>query len=156
MKRLVILIALALIFAFIAAPPVSAKPKKVLKCELYIELNWGWFKGVSPYTWTGRVSGDINGEIHITLANPPRFTGKTEHFYEIWEIVTDDGHVIRGYDEGVWHFSNFKWVANGKVTYVTGEWSYLVGYNMHYSGTTTELPVPPGTPVSGTSKLQIS
>jgi len=107
MKRLVILIVLVLIFAFIAAPPVSAKPKKILKCELYIELNWDWFKGASPYTWTGRVSGDINGEIHITLASTPRFTGKTEHFYEIWKIVTDDG-IIEGYDSGVWHFSNFK------------------------------------------------
>lgn len=160
MKNLTILLALTIVCVFILAPvavhAVSATPNHALKCDLYIELNWDWvgFGGTSPYTWIGTVSGDINGEIYITLVGAS-FAGKTEHFSETWKIVTATG-VIEGYDEGVWRFANFKWTANGKVTGATGEWSYLVGSNMHYRGVTTEFPVPPGTPVSGTGVLIIS
>jgi hypothetical protein len=156
MRRLTILLTSAVVFTFALLPVISATPNDTLKCELYIELNWDWvgFGGTSPYTWIGTVWGDINGELYITLVDAS-FSGKTEHFYETWIIVTDDG-VIEGYDKGVWRFVNLKWVANGKVTDATGKWSYLVGYNMHYRGVTTEFPVPPGTPVSGTGTLILS
>ncbi len=160
MKSLTVLLALVMVLAFILVPvPIaSATVDDTLKCELYIELNWDWvgFGGSSPYTWIGTVQGDINGEIFISLARMPDFFGKTEHFYEIWVIETDDGETITGYDEGVWRFANYKWVANGEVTGATGDWAYLVGYNMHYSGVTTEFPVPPGTPVTGTGVLILS
>jgi len=156
MKSLTVLLALAVVFAFVLVPMGSATVDDTLKCELYIELNWDWFIGESPYTWIGTVQGDINGDIFISLARLPDFFGKTEHFYEIWVIETDDGETITGYDEGVWRFANYKWVANGEVTGATGDYEYLVGYNMHYSGVTTEFPVPFGTPVSGTGVLILS
>ena len=155
-KSLAVLLALAMVFAFVLVPMASATVDETLKCDLYIELNWNWvgFGGTSPYTWIGTVEGDINGEIYITLVGAS-FPGKTEHFSETWTIVTDDG-VITGYDEGVWRFVNYKWVANGEVTGASGTLSYLIGYNMHYSGVTTEFPVPPGEPVSGTGVLILS
>ncbi len=103
------------------------------------------------HTWSGTVWGDINGELYVTLATAS-FPGKTELFSETWLIETDGG-VIEGFDEGVWRFANFKWVANGKVTGATGGWSYLAGYDMHYHGTTTEFPVDLYTPVNGTGIL---
>jgi len=138
-------------------PAVHAKKPITLKSELFIELNWDWIGfgvGTSPYTWIGTVWGGINGDFYITLVGAS-FPGQTEHFSETWLIVTPDGE-IEGFDEGVWSFNNFKWSANGKVTGATGTWSYLIGYDMHYSGTTTEFPVPFGTPVSGTGTLILS
>jgi len=139
-----------------SVPSVSAKPKKILRCEVYIELNWDWvgFGGSSPYTWIGTVSGDINGKIYISLIEGS-FSGKTEHFSETWLIETSNGK-IEGFDEGVWSMSNYKWIANGRVTGADGIYSDLVGANFQYKGTTTEFPVPKGTPVSGTGKLHIT
>jgi len=130
-----------------------------LKSEFFIELNWDWegFPWGTPgskYTWIGTVWGDINGDLYVTLAGA-WLPGKTEHFSETWRIETSAG-AIEGFDEGVWSFNNFKFAANGKVTGATGTWSYLVGWDMHYRGRTTEFPVPYGTPVNGTGTLILS
>jgi len=156
MKKLAISFVLMLAFTSGLILTASARPDETLKCELFIELNWDWvgFGGTSPYTWVGTVWGDLDGDLYITLVDAS-FRGKTEHFSETWIIVTDNG-VLEGYDNGVWRFVNFKWTANGKVTGATGELSYLIGYNMHYSGVTTEFPVPFGTPVNGTGTLILS
>lgn len=154
--KLVTTIMLALFLVGMLVATVAAQPKKPLRCELYIELNWDWIGfgvGTSPYTWIGTVSGDINGDIYVTLTGAS-FPGKTEHFSETWIIETADGS-ISGFDEGVWRMSNFKWVANGGVTSADGTWSYLVGSKMQYRGTTTEFPVPFGTPVNGAGTLMI-
>ena len=137
-------------------PATHAKQPITLKSEVFIELNWDWvgFGGSSPFTWIGTVSGDINGDFYVSLVGAS-FPGKTEHFSETWIIDATDGD-LAGYDNGVWSFINFKWGANGEVTSATGGWSNLVGYDMRYSGTTTEFPVPYGTPVSGTGILILS
>jgi len=155
-KMLTVLIASALAFTLVSAPAVLATPDETLKCELFIELNWDWvgFGGTSPYTWIGRVWGDINGDFYITLEDF-EIIGATEHLSETWLIVTTEGK-IEGYDRGVWSFNSLKWEANGRVTSATGTWEYLVGYDMHYHGTTTEFPVPFGTPVNGTGTLILS
>jgi len=143
----------------LSMPAVSAQPKGALKCELFIKLNWNWegFPWGTPgskYTWIGTVWGDINGNFYVTLQGAS-YPGKTEHFSETWIIVTVGGS-IKGFDDGVWASANLKWVANGRVTEADGTWSYLVGYNMHYGGTTTEFPAPVGTPVNGTGTLHLS
>ncbi len=152
-----LIVCMATLLPMLLMPAVSAQPEETLRSELFAELNWDWvgFGGTSPYTWIGTVWGDINGDLYITLTGAS-FPGKVELFSETWIIVTDDGEIIEGFDEGVWRFANFKWVANGQVTRATGGWSYLVGYDMHYSGTTTEFPVPFGTPVNGTGTLILS
>jgi len=160
-KRLIVLLALALTFTLALVPAGTVQAKKPLKCELFIELNWDWegFPWGTPgskYTWIGTVWGDINGDFYVTLSEAS-YPGKTEHFSETWIIENEtEGWVIEGFDEGVWKMSNFKWLANGGVTSATGTWSYLVGSNMQYSGTTTEFPVPYGTPVNGTGKMHIT
>jgi len=156
MKSLAVLLALTAVLTLVFAPAVSAKPDETLKCDLYIELNWNWigFGGTSPYTWIGKVWGDINGEFYITLEDF-EIIGNTEHFSETWLIVTAEGE-IKGFDEGVWSFNSLRWEANGRVTSATGTWEYLTGYDMHYHGKTTEFPVPFGTPVNGTGTLIIS
>jgi len=140
-------------------PTVSAKSNETLRSELFIALNWDWegFPWGTPgskYTWIGTVWGDINGDFYVTLTGAS-YPGKTEHFSEKWVIVTPDG-VIEGFDKGVWASSNFKWVANGRVTDATNGWSYLVGCDFHYGGTTTTFPVPYGTPVNGTGTMILS
>ncbi|MFQ5876044.1 MAG: hypothetical protein ACE5JL_19900 [Dehalococcoidia bacterium] len=147
-----------MVFFTVLAQPVSAKPGGALKSDLYIELQWDWVgfpEGTDPCTWRGTVTGDINGAICITLTWAS-FPGKTEHFSEAWTITTDLGDIEGLVHKGVWRFANFKWVANGEVTDATGAWSDLVGSRWHYSGTTTEFPVPPGTPVSGTGTIMIT
>ena len=138
-------------------PAVSAQPNGALKSELFAELQWDWvgFGGEDPCTWRGEVWGDINGAICITLTGA-RFPGETEHYSEQWVITTDDGEIAGVTHKGVWRFANLKFVGNGEVTDATGAWSDLVGSHWHISGTTTEFPVPPGTPVSGPGALIIS
>jgi len=136
---------------------VHAKQPITLKSEVFIQLNWDWIGfgvGTSPWTWIGTVSGDVNGDFNVSLVDA-WFPGKTEKFSETWLIKTTEGN-LAGFDEGTWSFVNFKWGANGEVTSATGGWSNLVGYDMRYSGTTTEFPVPYGTPVSGTGILILS
>lgn len=149
----------ALALVVVLALPVQAKhlaPGGVLKSDLLIELQWDWvgFGGEDLCTWRGTVEGDINGAICITLVSAS-FPGKTEHFSEAWTITTDDGDIEGVVHKGVWRFANFKWVANGEVTGATGSWSDLVGSRWHYSGTTTEFPVPPGTLVTGTGTIML-
>ena len=105
-----------------------------LVCAFEADVVWE----PTPY-WTGTVTGDISGSI-IIMENPATFPGKTEHFDESWTITTADGVVLKGYDLGVYNLKSFKFRANGEVTEVSSPaWEFLVGYQMHFSGTTTPL-----------------
>jgi hypothetical protein len=126
--------------------PAWARPMKLLRCSLEMDVDWAHGK------WDGTLTGDIVGSITI-YEEGATLPGKTEHFHETWVIVTDSGS-ISGFDEGVWSFVNFKWVANGGVTAATGDWAGLVGCNMRYSGTTTEF-LGVGNPIHGTGTLMI-
>ncbi len=144
------------LLSMLCMPAVYAVQPVTLKSEVFIELNWNWvgFGGSSPFTWIGSVSGDINGDFYVSLVGAS-FPGKTEKFSETWIIETANGD-LTGFDEGTWSFINFKWGANGAVTSATASYSNVVGYDMRYSGTTTQFPVPPGTPVTGTGILILS
>lgn len=137
-------------------PAVHAKQPVTLKSEVFINFNWDWIGvgGSSPYAWIGIVWGDINGDLYVTLVDAS-FPGKTEKFSELWYIVTADG-AMAGYDEGTWSFINFKWGANGEVTNATTSLWHLVGYDMRYSGTTTNPFVPDYTPINGTGRMILS
>jgi N-acetylneuraminic acid mutarotase len=123
-----------------------AESMEPLGCELEMDVDWANMK------WDGTIDGDIEGSITV-FEMGASFPGKTEMFHETWVIVTDSGS-ISGFDDGVWSFVNFKWVANGRVTAATGSWAYLVGCNMRYSGTTTEF-LGVGFPIHGTGTLMI-
>lgn len=158
-KTILLYIVSTLALTMAIAPIVSAKSNKLLKCDIYMDLNWdfiGFGVGDSPWSWIGTISGDINGDLYVGLTEAWFPAPGTEHFTENWRIETYDGEVIEGNNKGKWTMANYKWGANGEVLSATGEWAYLVGSRMHYGGTTTEFPVPYGTPVSGTGKLQIT
>jgi hypothetical protein len=138
---------LALFLGGILIAPAWAQPMKPLRCELEMDVDWANMK------WVGTITGDIEGSITVFEMGGASFPGKTEHFHETWVIETDSGS-ISGFDDGVWSFVNFKWVANGQVTAATGSWMYLVGCNMRYSGTTTEF-LGVGNPIHGTGTLMI-
>jgi hypothetical protein len=151
-----LMLCMVALLSMLCMPAVYSERPVTLKSEVFIQLNWDWvgFGGSSPFTWIGTVSGDINGDFYVSLVSAS-FPGKTEKFSETWIIETTDGG-LAGFDEGTWSFINFKWGANGAITSATESYSYLVGYDMRYSGTTTEFPVPPGTVVTGTGVLILS
>jgi len=137
-------------------PAVHAKQPITLKSEVFIAFNWDWIGvgGTSPWTWIGTVTGDVNGDLFVSLEDA-WFPGKTEKFSETWIIETTDGD-LAGFDVGTWSFINFKFGANGKVTSATGGWSYLDGYDMRYSGTTTDPNVEFPEPITATGRLILS
>jgi hypothetical protein len=151
-------IVLILSLTLMISPIVSAKSNNLLKCDVNIEINWdfiGFGVGTSPYSWIGTVSGDINGELYVALIEAWFPAPGTEHFIEEWGIMTSNGW-INGTSKGKWTMANYKWVANGEITYADPDWEHLVGSKMQYSGTTSEFPVPFGTPVIGTGKMHIT
>lgn len=129
------------------AESITSQSMEPLRCGVEMDVDWANMK------WVGTITGDIAGSITVFEMPGVSFPGKTEHFHETWVIVTDSGS-ISGFDNGVWSFVNFKWVANGRVTAATGSWAYLVGSNMRYSGTTTEF-LGVGFPIHGSGSLMI-
>ena len=126
---------LALVCA-LSMPGIKAQDDEpeLLICTFEADVYWE----PAPH-WVGTVSGDISGSI-VMMENPATFPGMTEHFDESLTITTTDGVVIKGYDLGVYNLNTFKFRANGGITEVSSPaWEYLIGYNMHFSGTTTPL-----------------
>lgn len=123
------------------------EPERLL-CTFEADVVWE----PTPY-WSGTVTGDISGSL-ILMENPATFPGKTEHFNESLTITTTGGALIKGYDLGVYNLNTFKFRANGGITEVSSSaFDYLVGYNMHYSGTTTPLVI--GGPVHATGTIML-
>ncbi len=120
----------------LSTPGVRAQDEQAERLVCAFEADVVWEP--TPY-WTGTVSGDISGSI-VIMENPANFPGITEHFDESWTITTTDGVVIKGYDLGVYNLNMFKFRANGEATEASSPaWEFLVGYQMHFSGTTTPL-----------------
>jgi hypothetical protein len=139
-KRSIALLALIITLALI--PAVLAQPNMPLRCDLQIELG--------PSGWFGNVSGSIEGTITIVLLDAV-FPGITEHYWEVWTIVTSGG-TITIYQAGVWSFKSFKFKSNGYVTAATGTWEYLEGARVHTRGLTTDLDADP---ITGDGKFWI-
>jgi len=143
-----IYLAIVLSLFLILIPSVTAK--KPLRCDMEMTFYWG------PFQWIGTVSGDLDGDITITPSSAS-FPGSTEHFLETFEIVTDDGVIISGYDEGVWNLKTGRFRTNGRITRViddSGEMSYLVRYRVHFSGVTGAL-LDGETPIEGSGSVRI-
>ena len=133
-----LLLILALLFTTVGT--VSAKPKnpKSFKCDQVIT-----FDTVNSDHWIGTLSNcNIEGTVEYWETDQNYVVGKTEHFFELFQITTATG-TIKGYDNGVWNFSTFKFRANGRVTEADGAWADLVGLKFHEMGVTTspEFPV---------------
>ena len=156
--NIVLYTAIVLTFVLVVSPLVSADPYTRLDGDVFIALNWDFvgFGGTSPYSFIGTVSGDIDGDLYISLTAAWFPAPGVEHFTEDWRIEPYSGGDIEGYNKGKWTMSNFKWIANGEVTGASSEWQHLIGSKWQYSGTTTEFPVEPPTPVTGIGKWHIT
>jgi hypothetical protein len=153
MRKMLVAVLVTCMFALVSAlsaPGVRAADDEpeLLVCTFEADVVWE----PTPY-WTGTVTGDISGSI-ILMENPATFPGTTEHFDESCTITTTDGVVIQGYDLGVYNLKTFKFRANGGITDVSSPaWEYLVGYNLHFSGTTTPLIIGGDVHATGTIML---
>jgi len=148
LKRLIVLLALALAFTLVLAPAVSAQPNKPLRYEV---------SGVSAiYGWVGTIdSGDLTGKTAIWVSLILELRGgetlvdaKNVYFFELWFIGDDIAYVggingfeitgdvvLAGFDEGVTRLKNGEFSGNGIVTEAYGAWSHLIGCKEHCSGT---------------------
>ena len=134
----------------LSTPGIKAQDDEPERLTCAFEADVVWEP--TPY-WTGIVTGDISGSI-IIMENPATFPGNTEHFDESWTITTTDGDIIKGYDLGVYNLKSFKFRANGGVAEVSSPaWEFLVGYHMHFSGTTTPLVIGGDVHATGTITL---
>jgi len=123
-----------LLVAFLAtAGAAQAKAPLTSEGSFYTDAD-------TPY-WVVTLTGDVNGTMYV-YGDESReffFPGKTEHFFETWEVYSDAGDwLFSGNDAGVWSFVTFKFRANGWVTDASSDWAYLVGHKFHEIGTTTD------------------
>jgi len=152
-RRMIVAALVTCMFVFVSTlsvPSVRANScdEKRLECVMEADVVWA-----TPPYWQGTITGDITGSI-IIMENPATFPGQTEHFDESFTITTVDGVVIKGYDLGVYNLKMFKFRANGAITEVSSPaWEFLVGYMMHFSGTTTPLVIGGEVHATGTISL---
>jgi hypothetical protein len=130
-KKLIILLALALAFTLVLVPAVSAiKPLRGA-----MELD---FYPVNPI-WRGTITGDISGKMYFTNVGTGKRgdqdPGKTIHFEEIW-LITDeeDNMLLTGTDKGVVSLDGSEYRMNGVITDASEEYAHLIGRNVHMSG----------------------
>ena len=152
-RRMIVATLVICMFTFVSTLSVPAAransdDEKPLRCVMEADVVWA-----TPPYWQGTLTGDISGSI-IIMENPATFPGQTEHFDESFTITTTDGVVIKGYDLGVYNLKTFKFRANGGITEVSSPaWEFLVGYEMHFSGTTTPLVIGGEVHATGTIML---
>jgi hypothetical protein len=144
-RRLTFLLALAFTLALV--PAVSAQPPyEPLRCD--VSKMWVG-TGVTPFFgdhWEGSVSGEIEGDINVTIVWD-RFTGdpyRTEHYYDEWVIKTADGKYIWGDYEGMYNFNTQIERVNGRITDADDEkFEYLIGCRIQLRFSVTYLKNPP-------------
>lgn len=137
----------------VSMAPARAQSDEIAPIVWLMEMDVVW--APSPH-WIGTLAtpeGDLVGSILVT-ENPATFAGMTEHFDEDCTITMTDGAVITGYDLGVYNLNTFRYRANGWITEVSSPaWEHMVGYKLHYSGTTTPLVIGGEVHASGTIML---
>jgi len=132
-KKMVTILAFSVMcLTLVSVPAVSAQPNRPLRVVMAWDLDYS----ISPIGWSGTVSGDIEGDIVVTLVYA-RWTGreqdKTEHWKETWVITTASGE-IHGEEEGAATMGNGKCNARGRITHATGPWTHLIGCIFHWKG----------------------
>lgn len=109
-------------------------------------------------TWTGSISGDINGYMRFYLTNyiVEGENGEWGHFYEVWQIFDEEGGTLlmEGYDEGYTHQPTGYYAMVGRVTETGPGYSRWHGHVVFMHGritpppaewgTNPDLPVAPG------------
>lgn len=85
-------------------------------------------------TWSGTVSGDIEGNIYFYKTGG-KLVGEANHFEEVW-LITDSGGnmLLMGTDKGVVSLKSFSYRMSGIVTDAAPEYESLIGRNVYMSG----------------------
>lgn len=100
---------------------------------------------VAMLTWTGSISGGINGYMRFFLTNY-QLEGKNNewgHFWEVWQIFDEEGGLLlmEGYDEGYTHQAEGFYAMVGRVTYTSPEFARWQGHIVFMHGI---ISPPPG------------
>ena len=141
MRRLIFasLVASTLVFMSMLSVPAVADTccGMALKCTIELELDLEPEEGEPD--WNGAVDGDVVGIYQLWERwDEMFFTGPVddpsiEHYFEDFVIVNGDNR-IEGVNQGLFNLGNLKFHYTGSVTAATGEWSYMVGWNLHGQG----------------------
>ena len=107
-----------------------------LRCTIEISIDLT----AADAHWEGTISGDIVGTIQL-WEHPNIVVGKIMHYFEDF-IITTDGGVIKGFEQGIWSFPTLKFRSVGCVADATGDWAYLEGYRTLQMGFTDGLAGP--------------
>jgi hypothetical protein len=128
-KSKLLMLALALTSVLMTAVIVNAKP-------LYGVMALD-FTGPANPVWTGTISGDIGGKMYFYNTGG-RDVGQAHFFEETWLITDqDDVMLLTGTDTGVVSWASLKYRMNGVVEDAAPGYEYLIGHNVHMSGTIT-------------------
>jgi hypothetical protein len=137
-------LALALTSVLMTAAIVNARP---LYCTMELvktplgppHPEWG------PNTWSGTISGEIEGYIHFYKTGG-KLVGQANHFSEVWLIMDDeDNMLLMGTDKGVVSLKSFSYRMSGVVTDAAQQYESLIGRNVYMRGDITFLTPPEAT-----------
>jgi hypothetical protein len=94
-------------------------------------------------TWSGTVSGDIEGNIYF-YKTAGKLVGQANHFVEVW-LITDaeDNMLLMGTDKGVVSLANLSYRMSGVVTDAASGYEHLIGRNVYMGGAITSMGPPP-------------
>ena len=144
MKKVLAVTLIAVVALLLTSAGVLAAQSggpKIIKCDQFIAV---YSTDPEPH-WRGTLSNCVLDGAQVHYYGQPEGwdSGKVSHFHEHFEIVPLGGGSIKGYDDGLWNWSTWKFRAEGRVTEATEKWSYLVGYKFHEMGTTDDPTILP-------------
>jgi len=128
-----LVLALVLTSVLMTAVIVHAKPLESTMDLVKVPLGpshpeWG------HNTWSGTVSGDIDGNIYFYKTDG-KHMGQAKHFAEVWLITDeDDNMLLWGTDKGVVSLKSLSYRMSGVVIYAAPQYADLIGRNVYMSG----------------------
>ncbi len=132
-KSAFLVLGLVLTMVFMTVVIVNARPIYSTMDLIKLPLGpphpeWG------PNTWSGTVSGAIEGNIYF-YKTAGKLVGEANHFEEVWLITDSDNNMLlMGTDHGVVSLKSFSYRMSGVVTDAAPQYESLIGRNMYMSG----------------------
>ncbi len=122
MKKVLAVTLIAVIALLLTSGGVLAAQSngpKIIKCDQFIAV---YSIDLEPH-WRGTLSNcALDGaEVHYYGRHDRLGLRQVSHFHEHFEIVPWAGGFIKGYDDGLWNWSTWKFRAEGRVTEADGK-----------------------------------
>ena len=119
---------------------------KIIKCDQFIAV---YSTDPEPH-WRGTSATAPSMELKSTTTDRRRrragSPARSHTSTRTSSSIPTSGGFIKGYDDGLWNFSTWKFRSEGRVTEASPEWSHLVGYKFHEMGTTDDPNLLPSDP----------